>query len=55
VQEQRLAAEPLLQMCLEHVAELGELREDERPVPLGERLVEDLLEARQLSRAGREL
>ena len=51
VQEQHLAAEPLLQVTAQQVPELGELGEAQRLVPLGERLGEDLLEPRELAGA----
>ena len=55
VQEQHLAPEPLLQVASEQVPELGELGEAQRPVALGERLLEDLLEPGELARAPVEL
>ena len=51
MQEQHLAAESLLQVTAEQVPELGELREAQRLVALGERLGEDLLEPGELARA----
>ena len=47
MQEQHLAREPLLKVTAEHVPELGELREAQRLVALGERLGQDLLKPRE--------
>ena len=54
VQEEHLAAEAPLQVLLQHPPHLGELREDQRPVASGERLLEDVLQQRELARAARQ-